>query len=64
MVEAPPAQTDAQWVHESWCYLVKESTFLNISCSMFGKWTAKEKLFHIVLSRTVSHEHHELCVVS
>ena len=34
------------------------------SCSMFGKWTAKEKLFHVVLSRTISHEHHELCIVS
>jgi len=34
------------------------------SCSMFGKWTAKEKLFHVVLSRAVSHEHHELCIVS
>jgi len=35
------------------------------SC-MFGKWTAKEKLFHIVLSRTALHEHerHELCIVS
>jgi len=33
---------------------------------MFGKWTAKEKLFHIVLSRTVLHEHerHELCIAS
>jgi len=31
---------------------------------MFGKWTAKVKLFHVVLSRTVSHEHHELYIVS
>jgi len=23
---------------------------------MFGKWTAKEKLFHVVFSRTVSHD--------
>jgi len=28
----------------------------------FGKWTAKQKLFHVVLSRTVSHEHDELCI--
>jgi len=35
-----------------------------LSCGMFGKWTAKEKLFQAVLSRTVSHEHHELCIVS
>jgi len=34
------------------------------SCSMFGKWTANEKLFHKDLSRTVSHEHHEMCIVS
>ena len=34
------------------------------SCSMFGKWTTKENLFHVVLSRTVLHEHHELCIVS
>jgi len=31
MPEAPPAQKDTQWVRGSWCYLVKESTFLNIS---------------------------------
>jgi len=31
---------------------------------MFGKWTAKKKLFHVVLAGTVSHEHHELCIVS
>jgi len=31
---------------------------------MFGKWTANDKLLHVVLSRTVSHEHHELCIVS
>jgi len=31
---------------------------------MSGKWTAKEKLFHVVLIRTVSHEHDELCIVS
>jgi len=31
---------------------------------MFGKWTAKKKLFHVGLSRTVSHENHVLCVVS
>jgi len=31
---------------------------------MFGKWIAKEKLYHNVLSRTVSHEHRELCTVS
>ena len=31
---------------------------------MFGKWTAREKLFHVVLRRTVSHEHYELYIVS
>jgi len=34
------------------------------SCGMFGKRTAKEKLLHVVLSRTVSHEHHELSIIS
>jgi len=46
---------------------VKESsTFLNIffSCCMIGKWTAKEKLFHVVLNRTVSHEHRFLNLYS
>ena len=40
--------------------------FLNhiFSCSMFGKWTAREKLFHVVLRRTVSHEHYELYIAS
>jgi len=33
-------------------------------CGMFGKWTAKEKLFQVVLSRTVSQKHQELCIVS
>jgi len=28
---------------------------------MFGKWTAKEKLFHVIHK---SHEHHELCIIS
>jgi len=34
------------------------------SCSMFDKWTAKENLFHVDLSRTISHEHYELCITS
>jgi len=37
-----------------------------LSYGMFGKWRAKEKLFHILCSRQshASHEHHELCIVS
>jgi len=31
---------------------------------MFGKWTAKEILFHVVQSCMASHEHHELFIAS
>jgi len=47
-------------------FLIEEIYFPKpfFSCGMFGKWTAKEKLFHVVLSRTASHEHHELFIAS
>jgi len=42
-----------------------EYAFLNFfSCALFVKWTAKVKLFHVVLSRTVLHDHHEMYIVS
>jgi len=34
------------------------------SCNTFGKLTTQERLFHVVLGRTVLHEYHELCIVS
>jgi len=65
MAEVPSAHTDTQWVRESWFFVVKESTYFKhfFSCGMFGKWTAKEKMFHVILSHTVLHKHCELRIV-
>ena len=46
--------------------LLSEGIYLNISFLVLclESWQQKKKLFHAVLSRTVSHEPHEICIVS
>jgi len=64
MLEAPSAQTNKQWVRESWCSLVKQATFLNLAFLVVCVASGQQRLFHVALSRTVSHEQRELCIIS
>jgi len=57
MSEAPSAQTDRHTASPRKLMFLSEGIYFQqfFSYGKLGKWTAKEKLFHVVVSRTVSH---------